>query len=187
VNRARSNFDSTHIFTQSYVYELPFGRRGRWLKTGIGSIVLGDWQLNGILTAQTGTPLNITISGTTLNAPGNTNRPDLLGKPEIYGGVGREAFWFDTSMFAAPRPATYGTVGRNILNGPGLVNLDFSVFRKFPIRERLGAELRFESLNFTNTTHFNNPAGGFGNPGFGQVTSALDDQRAIQLGLKISF
>jgi hypothetical protein len=186
-NRARSNFDSTHIFVQSYIYDLPFGARGQWFRTGAGRILLGDWQVNGILTSQTGTPLNITASSATLNAPGNTNRPDVHGNPQIFGETGRDRLWFDVSRFSAPPTAVYGNAGRNILAGPGLVNLDFSVFRKFPVGERVNAEFRFESLNFANTPHFNNPGGGFGNPGFGQVTTAMDDQRQIQLGLKVSF
>jgi hypothetical protein len=78
-------------------------------------------------------------------------------------------------------------VGRNILTGPGLVNLDFSVFRKFNLTERFRLEFRFESLNFTNTPHFNNPGATYGNPGFGQVTTAQADQRQIQFGLKLNF
>jgi hypothetical protein len=67
------------------------------------------------------------------------------------------------------------------------VNLDFSVFRKFRVTERLVGEFRFESFNFTNTPHFNNPGTVFGNADFGQVTTAQADQRLMQFGLKISF
>jgi hypothetical protein len=186
-NRARSDEDRTHMFVQSYIYELPFGPKGRWLRSGIGRWILGDWQVNGIFTAQTGAPLNLTFSATTLNAPSNANRPNISGKPEILGKTGPGELWFDITKFSAPATATFGSAGRNILNGPGYVNLDFSAFRKFPVREKLSLELRAESFNFTNTPHFNNPNTTFGTGGFGQITTAVQDQRQLQFGLKLVF
>ncbi len=187
LNRARADTDRTHTFVQSYIWELPFGRRGKWLHSGAGRLLLGDWQLNGIFTAQTGDPLNITFSNATLNAPGNNNRPNISGKPEIFGRVGRGEPWLDITKFSAPAPAAFGTVGRNVLTGPGLVNLDFSLFRAFALTERFGLELRMESFNFANTPHFNNPNMGFGTAGFGEVTTAQQDQRQVQFGLKLMW
>jgi hypothetical protein len=143
--------------------------------------------LNGIFTAESGLPLNITFSNTTLNAPGNSNRPNISGTPEIYGNVGVGEKWLDVSKFSAPATNTFGSVGRNVLSGPGFVNLDLSVFRKFPITERYTLEFRMESFNFTNTPHFNNPNMTFGNAGFGEVTTAMQDQRQIQFALKLLF
>ena len=136
--------------------------------------------------------MDIRISGASLNAPGNNNnRPDVIAKPRVLGEIGPGRKWIDVSAFAAPAPGTFGTTARNILNGPRFVNLDFSVFRKFRMTERLGAEFRFESFNFTNTPHFERPGrdnGTFlGNADFGEVTSAMSDQRQIQFGLKIIF
>jgi hypothetical protein len=187
LNRGRSNDNPTHIFVQSYIWELPFGPGKRWLQSGVGRWILGDWQVNGILTLQSGLPLGITAPSAPLNAPGNGNRPNVSGKPEIFGRVGVGQLWFDASLFSAPPAATYGNVGRNILSGPGFANLDFSAFRKFRITERIGSEFRFESFNFTNTPHFSNPNGSFGSAGFGQVTTAQQDQRQIQFGLKVIF
>ena len=158
--------DRTHVFVQSYIYELPFGPGRRWLQSGPGKWIMSGWQVNGVLSCQTGAPLNITFSSTTLNAPGNTNRPNVSARPSIFGGVGTVGPWFDISTFSAPPTATFGNVGRNVLSGPGLVNIDLSVFRKFVITERMRMEFRFESFNFTNTPHFNNPGAVFGNPGF---------------------
>jgi Carboxypeptidase regulatory-like domain len=186
-NRGRSNYDRTHVFVQSYIYDLPFGPTKPWLKSGPASWLLGGWQINGIFRGQTGLPLNITFSATTLNAPGNGNRPNVAGSPEILGGVGRGSLWFDTSKFSAPAPSTFGNVGRNILTGPGFVNLDLSVFRKFQIGEQFAFELRVESFNVTNTPHFNNPGSTFGGAGFGEVTTAIQDQRQFQFGAKIVF
>ena len=191
LNRGRARYDRTHTFVQSYIYELPFGSNKRWLQSGIGRWILGDWQLNGIFSAYSGQPIDIRISGASLNAPGNSNRPNVTGKPRVLGEIGPGKKWLDVSAFSAPAPGTYGTTARNILNGPRFVNLDFSLFRKFRMTERVGGEFRFESFNFTNTPHFERPGGDngttLGNADFGEVTTALADQRQIQFGLKIIF
>jgi hypothetical protein len=191
LNRGRAGYDRTHTFVQSYIYELPFGSNKRWLRSGIGRWALGDWQLNGIFSGYSGQPLDIRISGASLNAPGNSNRPDLVGTPRILGGIGPGKKWLDVSAFAPPAPGTYGTAPRDILNGPRFINLDLSVFRKFRVTERVGGEFRFETFNFTNTPHFDRPGGTngttLGNADFGEVTTAMSDQRQIQFGLKILF
>lgn len=187
INRGRADTDRTHMFVQSFIWELPFGRSRRWLRSGYGGWILGGWQLNGIFTAQTGDPLNVTFSNTTLNAPGNGNRPNVSGKPEIFGRAGRGERWLDVSKFSAPPTAVFGNTGRNILTGPGLVNLDFSVFRNFFLTERFVLAFRMESFNFTNTPHFNNPNTTFGSAGFGEITTAIQDQRQFQFGLKLTF
>jgi hypothetical protein len=186
LNRGRAGYDRTHTFVQSYVYELPFGPSKRWLQSGIGRWLLGDWQLNGIFSAYSGAPLDFQISATSLNAPGNGNRPNLTGDFKVLGVVGPGSKWFDTSSFAPPAANTFGTLGRNVFSGPGYVNLDLSVFRKFRMTERVGGELRAEFFNFTNTPHFNNPGTTLGNASFGEVNSATDP-RLIQFGLKITF
>ncbi|MCS7023750.1 MAG: carboxypeptidase regulatory-like domain-containing protein [Bryobacteraceae bacterium] len=192
LNRATGNNDRQHIFVQSYIYELPFGRGKKWATSGVGSALLGGWQLSGILTLMTGTPLNI-FGGGVLNTPGSNNRPDLLRKPRILGGIGRGNLWLETDAFADPGVGRMGTTGRNILRGPSFPNLDLSLFRRFHLSERFKAELRAESFNFSNTPKFANPDGNFTSPTFGMVTGAGDDftdpafRRQIQLGLKITF
>jgi len=134
-------------------------------------------------------PLDFRISATSLNEPGNANRPNLTGTFKVLGAIGPGSQWFDTSagVFTAPAPATYGTMGRNLFSGPSYVNLDFSLFRKFRVTERVGGELRVESFNFTNTPHFNPPGVTMGNADFGQVTGTLGDPRRIEFGLKLTF
>jgi len=186
-NRARSNFDITQVFVQSVLYELPFGKGQRWLRTGPAAWLLGGWQVNGIITAQTGPPLDFQYSNAGLNAPFINNRPNLNGNVTTYGAFKSNTPWFDTSAFSAPADRTFGTAGRNILVGPDLVNLDGSLFRKIPITEKVTLELRAESFNLTNTPHFNSPGTTFGTSTFGIITSAANDSRVVQLGAKISF
>ncbi len=191
-NRARADSDITHVFVQSYVAPLPFGKNQRWFQSGAPKWIMGGWQLNGVFTAQGGLPLNFTYNATTLNAPGNTNRPNINGQIRIPGAVGTSGTWFDVSNFLAPPAATFGNLGRNILSGPNLVNIDFSIFRRFAIGERIGVEFRFESLNFFNTPHFDRPTTDLTNANFGRITGALvgvtnGDQRQNQFMLKIKF
>ena len=179
---------------QSYIYELPFGPDKPYLQTGFGRWVLGGWQVNGVLTLQTGPPLAIRISSRSLVAPGNGNRPDLAvtGKPEITGLVGRRQKWIEKSNFAPPAAETFGNLGRNILSGPGIVNFDFSLFRNFDITENTDLQLRIESFNFTNTPQYVNPNTNFSSGSFGEVTRTapnLSDPRArrFQIGLRLTF
>ncbi len=202
---SRLDFDRSHSFVQSYLYQLPFGKNGRWFKTGPARWIFGDWQLNGVLTLMTGRPMTF---GTTVsaNTPGSSITPDIAGNFTVshaIAGPSGSANWFDTSVFKQPLDADgktphFGNTGRNAFNGPGLFNLDFSVFRKFPITERVRGELRFESTNFTNTPAFGNPNTTVGSADFGKVTGTLaglianqgvggTGSRGIQLGLRFSF
>ena len=187
LNRARSDFDRTHVFVQSVLYEVPIGKGGRWLTTGVAGWLLGGWQVNGVITAQTGGPLDLQYSNAGLNAPFINNRPNVNGPVTVYGVFKSGTTWFDTSAFSAPADKTFGNVGRGVLTGPDLLNLDASLFRKIPIREKFTLELRAESFNSTNTPHFNNPGGTFGSSTFGVITGAANDSRVTQLGAKLSF
>ncbi len=187
LNRARSDFDRTHVYVQSFIYDLPLGKGKRWANSGIANWLIGGWQVNGLFSAQTGGPLNIQYSNASLNAPFINNRPNVNGAVAINGIVKTGATWFDTSKFSAPPDRTFGSVGRSILRGPGLRTFDFSLFRKFNFNERTTLELRGESFNLTNTPHFDNPGGTYGSATFGVVTSAVNDARTIQLGAKIRF
>jgi len=192
LNRATAGSDRTHVFVQSYIYELPFGKGKRFLTNGVPSAVLGGWQVTGIFTFMTGTPLNV-IGGGVLNTPGSSNRPDVLFRPAVLGGVGRGNLWLDTSAFRDPGVGRFGTAGRNILRGPNFPNFDFSLFRRFRIGERLQFEARAEAFNFTNTPKFSNPDMNFVSPTFGMITGAGDDftdpaaRRQVQVGLKLTF
>ena len=81
----------------------------------------------------------------------------------------------------------FGTSGRNILRGPGVVDLGLALFRRFVIRERFNLEFRSEAANATNTPHFNNPNSNISVANFLVVTSAQPDQRQIRLGLRLSW
>jgi hypothetical protein len=188
-NYSSGDYDHRHSFVQSFTYLLPFGAKGAWLRTGVASWILGGWQTTGVFSAIAGQPIDVTISATALNTPTSSNRPNQVKDGvATLGGVGAGSLWFDTSAFAAPPALTFGNVGRNSIIGPGLVNLDASVFRRFQLRERTTLDFRFETFNTTNHPHFANPGGTFGTSTFGVVTQTVAyDYRAVQVGAKIIF
>jgi hypothetical protein len=195
-NKARSDFDIRHVYVQSFVYALPFGKGEPWVHSGVAGFLLSNWQASGIFTAQGGLPLNITFSNSSLNTPLVNNRPNLACTctPAVYGNVGPRIQWFEATAFAAPPVNTIGNVGRNILAGPGVINLDASLARTFSIRERYKLQFRMDSFNFSNTPHYDNPNTTFGSSTFGQVTTAggnygngHGDPRQFEVSLKLSY
>ena len=205
-NYAPLSFDRRHTIVHSVIYELPFGKGKLLLKSGVGSMFLGGWQLSTILTVMTGRPLNIT-GGSTLNAPGDTQVPNVVGSFKILHGVGGPTSgghpWFDVTPsnvvnnvpqcrgpFCQTAVGVLGDAPRRAFSGPGLFNLDASVFRRFPIKERVGLEFRAEAFSVTNTPQFDNPGTGFSTntaSNFGYVTNTLGGNRSVQLGAKLTF
>jgi Carboxypeptidase regulatory-like domain/TonB dependent receptor-like, beta-barrel len=207
LNRALMPYDRTHNFTSSVMYELPLGKGKPWLnRGGMASAIAGGWQINALFTRYSGSPFDVTASGTSLNASGNTQRADLV-KPhvEIVGGTGPGQSYFDPLAFAQVTAARFGTAGYSILRGPGTTNLDFSLFRDFHITERVKAQFRGEAFNLSNTPHFANPAANVSNlqtnpdgsvrnlGGYTVITSTTGtgregvDERVFRFGLRISF
>ncbi len=128
-NYARNDFDRTLSFVQSYVYQLPFGVGKKWLTHGPATWVLGNWQLSGILTALTGTPLQITASGSSLNTPGETQTADQVAAVQILHGINPGNPWFSQASFVQPTGVRFGTTGRNPLSGPGLFALNLAALQ----------------------------------------------------------
>jgi hypothetical protein len=189
-----SIYDRSNVMFVNFVYDLPFLRNSssRLLKT-----VVGGWTLSGIVTAQTGAPLNIGVNGSNASSviPNSGNRPDLNGSVRYPKTV---AAWFDPASFSAPVCATgpdcYGNLPHNIVRGPGRDNWNLSLFKSFVISESRGSrfEFRAESFNTWNHTQFRGDYNGGGisvNQGasdFGQIKSAFD-ARTFQLGAKLIF
>jgi hypothetical protein len=188
----RAALDRRHVFTASYVYELPFK-----FTNGFAHALLGGWQLSGIFTAQTGLPFTATTSA--FDPAGMGFIPALVagGRPNQTcdpneGGAQTQQQWFNTSCFT-PNPAASatnipnvpGSAGRGVINGPGTTRLDLTVSKNFRFGEedRYRLQLRGESFNTFNTTNFRTISTNVTAINFGQVT-AVRDPRIIQLGLK---
>jgi hypothetical protein len=191
-NYSRNDYDRKYTFVHSSVYELPFGPGKRFLRSGFLGTLFGNWQMNAVLTAMSGTPFTLTASSTSLNAPGNTQTVNQIAPVQILKGIGPKSPWFDPSSFAQPSGnGVFGTTGRNILSGPGFFNLDASLFKIINLKERYKIELRGEAFGLTNTAHFANPGSSYtSNSTFGYVTGTLANDgggRVLQLGAKLSF
>ena len=195
-NRALAGYDRTHTFRFASVAELPFGAGKRWANQNRAArVLLGGWQINGIFSCYSGTPFTVTSSGTTLNAPGNTQTADQV-KPAVakLGGVGPGQPYFDPTAFAPVNEVRFGNAGRTSLRGPGVVNLDAGLFRQFRLSERWKMQFRAESLNLTNTPHFANPDSSATSSTFmiinstaGQDNNLEGQARQIRFAMRISF
>ncbi|HWR52983.1 MAG TPA: TonB-dependent receptor [Bryobacteraceae bacterium] len=192
-NRATSQLNVPHMFNIGYLYELPFGNGKKWANSGPAQAVLGGWQLNGIFNAYQGRYYTLSASGASLNMPGNAQTPDqVLPTVKKLGMVGDDGTFFDTNAFARPTGARFGNVGRNTMIGPGVVNMDLSLFRTFKVTERFNLQFRGESFNLSNTPHFSNPNGNRNSSNFGKILStqsadALGRSREFRFGLRLGF
>jgi hypothetical protein len=197
-NYARNDFDRTHTFVQSIVYDLPFGKGKHWASSGPAATIFGGWRISSFMTVMSGLPMYFTASANSLNAPGNTQTPNLVAPVKILHGIGLGNPWFSTSSFAAPTGTAFGNVGRNYLSGPGYFDLDASISKTTQLTERFSLELKLEAFGATNTPQFsfNNtngtPAGGtaagttFLSSSWGDITFASGG-RVLQLGAKLNF
>lgn len=184
LSKGPGGFDRKHIYNATFVWDIPFANKSN----GFVKAVFGGWQVSGIFSLQSGTPIGFTADAANLRAPGNTQRPNLNGKPEVLGEIGPGELYFNTSVFSAPAAGTFGNMRRNdSIRGPGYTNLDGTLIKRFRFTERIGGELRADALNVTNSPNFNNPNGAFGNPAFGQVTSTVGGERLVRFGARVTF
>ena len=195
-NRAPANFNIPQILQFAYMYELPFGSGKKWATNGASKAVLGGWQINGIFSSFEGLQYTLSASGSSLNMPNNMQTPDQI-KPTVkkLGKVGDDGTFFDTSAFARVTAVRFGTVGRNTMRGPGVVNMDSSLFRTFKLTEKFNLQFRAEAFNLSNTPAFANPNGNVNSSNFGKILStrsgtsrtALGRSREFRFGLRLGF
>jgi hypothetical protein len=184
LNRANSDLDVRHNFVFSPLYLLPFGKGHRWLNHGgLVDAFLGGWQLAGILTLRSGLPFTVTTGGGLTNA-GGEDRPNRIGSGNLPSDQRSIDQWFDVSAFQVQPQYTYGNSGRNILFGPGLRNVDFSLQKFFAITERFRTQFRAEAFNLTNTPAFGQPNNSLNGLKPGVISSAGQPRR-VQFGLKL--
>ena len=174
--RGLSGFDFRQRLVFSPIYEIPVGK--------LKSVVTRDWQLSGIFTYQSGRPFTALVTRDQSNTLGNLDRPNMIGNPN--SGPKTVDRWFNTDAFVLQPAGQFGNAGRNNIEGPGIVNVDIALSRRFVIRERFTVQVRAESFNLANHTNFNLPVQALDNPAFGRITSSLAP-RQIQFGLKIGF
>ena len=177
-DRGLSDFDARHRFVVNGIYDLPL--RGGRLREG--------WRLAFVVQLQSGSPVNVVTSTSTVNGIANTLRPDVTGPIATIGSVER---WFDTSVFTAvPR---FGSLGRNLVVGPGFNNTDISVIKNTRFRHEFWIQFRAELFDVFNQANFGPPGTVVETPAFGQITSTRfptgesGSSRQIQFAVKISL
>ena len=184
-DRGNSPFDMRHRLTMAWTYVLPFGTGHRWLADGGAlAFVFGGWQLNGLHLFQTGLPFTPTLAAATVNT-GTGSRPDRIADGQLEDPTVDR--WFDPAAFTTPATFTYGDAGRNILYGPGRVNVDLSLFKEFPVGQRVRVQFRAECFNLFNHSQFDLPNATIGTASAGTITGIVGTPRQLQFGLKASF
>ena len=225
-NRGVSDFDRTHRFVLSFLWDLPrlaFARRST-----VGRALLSNWQTSGVVTAMSGAPIDIIDggAGTFYFGSGGVARPNWAPGATRNSATSNipPGYFFNPLAFARPTVLTgqlipssngtatagatgtdFGNVGRNVLRGPRQTNVDFSVIKRFPIKESRNIEFRAEFFNLFNHVNFANPlsnlnavssSGGSIDPNTGQVTrpgdfgriiSTSNNPRIIQFAAKLNF
>ena len=188
LEKALSSFDHRQRFTANAVYDLPLGaHRSGWLGASIRS-----WRVAEVFTVQSGAPFTINLSsaaGQNVSPTGlvngnNLERPNLVGNPN--GGPETPAEWFNTAAFALPAQGIFGTAGRNVVTGPGLIDLDLSLQKEATLHEGLKLQFRLDAYNSLNHPNFNLPGRIFGAANFGVISGAADP-RELQWALKVLF
>ncbi len=186
LNRGLGESDIPGLLTVMIGYELPFGKGKSYLTDGLAGKILGGWSLNQLTTLRKGLWFTAVDIDRVDAGTAASQRPELVGQPNLPAGQRTTAKWFNTAAFAIPPAFTYGNAGRGILEGPSLINTDFSLLRSFPIGEARRVEFRFEAFNLFNHPNFGLPDVNFASPTFGVIGSAFEG-RDLQFGLKIYF
>jgi len=198
LDRGDADLDRRNTFVANMVYEMPsFERLGK-----VGSALLGDWQLNFIGSLYGGTPIDVTSGVNTAGvATSGPQRPDLVpGVPIYLDNDNDPTTYLNPAAFALPAPGSFGNLGRGLIRGPGIKNLDASLSKNWRFGEHYNVQFRAEAFNIFNHANFiqADPTLAFQNnqndPNFGHVTNGSFGTlngtlapREFQFGLKFSF
>lgn len=186
--RGLSSIDTPHRFVTSVIYEFPFGNNRKFASSinRYVDAVVGGWQVNGIVTLQSGTPLTVSANNTS-GLGADITRANNNGQSASLSGdaVDRLNRWFNTGVFSQPAPFTLGNVRvlPDVRNDT-VKNLDLSLFKEFQVTERAQMQFRAESFNLFNHPVFGSPNTSVTSNTFGVVTSQSNTPRQIQFGLK---
>lgn len=200
LNRGVADWNRTHSFVFSQIWELPFGKGKRHLGGAARSLdlLIGGWQINSNTTIQSGLPYSFCYDSSA-NIDTGPCRPNVSGdpKPRLSGGQ----YSYDASVFSNPGRGRFGNQERNAMRGPGYWRTDASIFKKFRLAETKELEFRVESVNVFNHVNLGNPDSSIGsfdqngnlnvNPTLGRIfTTAFfgaDPMRNLQFALKFKF
>jgi hypothetical protein len=182
--KGRAGFDTPQRFVASYVYKLPVN-----LSNKIANGILGDWNVSGVLSFDSGFPFSVVLPGDNENVGSLGGRvsqyPNVTGDPHLSNPTLPR--WFNTGAFSMPPIYTSGNAKRNILRQDGYADWDCGIQKQFALKEGRFLELRAEAINALNITVFGQPNSQFGTPTFGQVTGVRQSGRTITVGARFHF
>jgi hypothetical protein len=187
--RDLSTGDIPHVFVASAVWAVPWGTARARQAHGVLGALANDWTVAAVVTRQSGIPIAVTQQ-TNFNAFAGfgTQRPNMVGDPELPADKRTPTRWFNTAAFTVAPVFTLGSASRNPVRGPGYTNVDLAISRRIPMPMRRGTalELRAEAFNLLNAPPFANPGSTLGTTTFGVISSA-GDPRVVQLAAKFLF
>ncbi len=170
------SYDFTNDLAGTWVYALPsLSRSNKAME-----LALGHWSLQGLVLHQSGFALS---PGLSLSTAGLAARPNIVGSKRK---VGRLDEWFDTTAFQAPEFGFYGDARNGIIRGPGYTSANVSLYKSFPLYERLNLQIRAEAFNVLNHPNFNGVDTGLGSGTFGHINGA-GDPRIMEFAMKMFF
>ena len=199
LERSFSPLDVRHRFVANALYNLPIGKGGMILNSdNMASRLIGGWQVNGILSLQTGLPFTVTAPDSSATGGSHASRGSCIGDPysgsttdpSKLAGSAAPGFYLNPAAFALPANGTFGNCAPRAFHGPGIENLDLSLFKTFLLTERFKVEFRSEFFNSINHPNFGNPSASIAPSSigsFGKVFSTVTDPREIQFALKLYY
>jgi hypothetical protein len=181
--RGNSEGVRQHVFNVSGTYALPFGRKIFRIRGPVGQL-LGGWNLAGLAHVRSGTPFSVVF--TPREAGWYATRADAVGNPRVdHPDIER---WFNPAAFRTPAAFTFGNSARNVLFGPGQININLSMLKDVKFGERYTLQIRAESFNLPNHPSFGNPGANVSVPSsLGKIRSTSINARAVQFALRLSF
>jgi Carboxypeptidase regulatory-like domain len=194
-----SDFNIPQRLSLAYIYDLPFGSKIGKLNSSVANVLIEGWQVSGIATLQSGSPFTAYYSQTDpSHTEQGTERPNIVPGVPLYPAHQTVTEWMNPAAFSLPAPYTFGSAGRDILQGPGLADWDLSLIREFRLAESKTLEFRAEAFNLFNSPNFSLPAADPSAPTFGQIFNTVQpiaglasggpgDPREIQLVLRIKW
>ncbi|MDZ4797342.1 MAG: TonB-dependent receptor [Bryobacteraceae bacterium] len=187
LDKSISPNDITHSSTFSAVYELPWGPKRRWLRSGLAGQIVGGWQLSALTSLRSGAAYGVsTLTNTCECSSAGPLRPDLLRDPALPADQRSVQRWFDIQAFAQPARFKFGTAARSVGRAPGASVANLALMKNFRSAERFRLQFRGEFFNALNHANFGIPGNQMDSANFGSIISAAD-ARVIQVGLKLYF
>ena len=181
MQRGPSVFDRTQVLTAAFMWEIPGGRD----LTGIAGALIKGWRINGIYAYSDGQPYTPELLGDNSLTGNRADRPNLIGQWKLSNPDPNR--WVNEAAFSIPPKGSFGNAGRNVLRGPGINNLDFSMAKVFTLGDNANfAEFRTEVFNIANHPQFFLPNRFVNSSNFGTISRARDS-RQIQVSLRFSF